>query len=202
MILEACVGSYEEAKIKEKFGANRIELCDNLKEGGTTPSYGVIKKSVEDIKIPINVIIRPRGGNFIYSKEEKEIMLLDIELCNKLNVNGIVVGALNEESKIDIEFIKRVKKVNKTKEITFHMAFDEIEDKKKAIDTLVELNINRILTKGGVLSAPNNLQSIKELINYAGNRIIIMPGGGITKDNKDYIIRETGALELHGTKIV
>lgn len=202
MILEACVGSYEEAKIKEKFGANRIELCDNLKEGGTTPSYGVIKKSVEDIKIPINVIIRPRGGNFIYSKEEKEIMLLDIELCNKLNVNGIVVGVLNEESKIDIEFIKRVKKVNKTKEITFHMAFDEIEDKKKAIDTLVELNINRILTKGGVLSAPNNLQSIKELINYAGNRIIIMPGGGITKDNKDYIIRETGALELHGTKIV
>lgn len=202
MILEACVGSYEEAKIKEKFGANRIELCDNLKEGGTTPSYGVIKKSVEDIKIPINVIIRPRGGNFIYSKEEKEIMLLDIELCNKLNVNGIVVGALNEESKIDIEFIKRVKKVNKTKEITFHMAFDEIEDKKKAIDTLVELNINRILTKGGVLSAPNNLQSIKELINYAGNRIIIMLGGGITKDNKDYIIRETGALELHGTKIV
>lgn len=202
MILEACVGSYEEAKIKEKFGANRIELCDNLKEGGTTPSYGVIKKSVEDIKIPINVIIRPRGGNFIYSKEEKEIMLLDIELCNKLNVNGIVVGALNEESKIDIEFIKRVKKVNKTKEITFHMAFDEIEDKKKAIDTLVELNINRILTKGGVLSAPNNLQSIKELINYEGNRIIIMPGGGITKDNKDYIIRETGALELHGTKIV
>lgn len=202
MILEACVGSYEEAKIKEKFGANRIELCDNLKEGGTTPSYGVIKKSVEDIKIPINVIIRPRGGNFIYSKEEKEIMLLDIELCNKLNVNGIVVGALNEESKIDIEFIKRVKKVNKTKEITFHMAFDEIEDKKKAIDTLVELNINRILTKGGVLSVPNNLQSIKELINYAGNRIIIMPGGGITKDNKDYIIRETGALELHGTKIV
>jgi copper homeostasis protein len=202
MILEACVGSYEEAKIKEKFGANRIELCDNLKEGGTTPSYGVIKKSVEDIKIPINVIIRPRGGNFIYSKEEKEIMLLDIELCNKLNVNGIVVGALNEESKIDIEFIKRVKKVNKTKEITFHMAFDEIEDKKKAIDILVELNINRILTKGGVLSAPNNLQSIKELINYAGNRIIIMPGGGITKDNKDYIIRETGALELHGTKIV
>jgi len=129
-------------------------------------------------------------------------MLLDIELCNKLNVNGIVVGALNEESKIDIEFIKRVKKVNKTKEITFHMAFDEIEDKKKAIDILVELNINRILTKGGVLSAPNNLQSIKELINYAGNRIIIMPGGGITKDNKDYIIRETGALELHGTKIV
>lgn len=202
MILEACVGSYEEAKIKEKFGANRIELCDNLKEGGTTPSYGVIKKSVEDIKIPINVIIRPRGGNFIYSKEEKEIMLLDIELCNKLNVNGIVVGALNEESKIDIEFIKRVKKVNKTKEITFHMAFDEIEDKKKAIDTLVELNINRILTKGGVLSVPNNLQSIKELINYAGNRIIIMLGGGITKDNKDYIIRETGALELHGTKIV
>ena len=202
MILEACVGSYEEAKIKEKFGANRIELCDNLKEGGTTPSYGVIKKSVEDIKIPINVIIRPRGGNFIYSKEEKEIMLLDIELCNKLNVNGIVVGALNEESKIDIEFIKRVKKVNKTKEITFHMAFDEIEDKKKAIDILVELNINRILTKGGVLSVPNNLQSIKELINYAGNRIIIMPGGGITKDNKDYIIRETGALELHGTKIV
>lgn len=202
MIYEVCVGNYKEAILAMKKGADRIELCDNLLEGGTTPSYGTIKKAKENIKAPINVIIRPRGGDFIYSKEEKEIMMEDIKICNDLKVNGIVIGALNKQNEIDIDFIKEVLEVNKTKEITFHMAFDEIEDKKKAIDILVSLKIDRVLTKGGMVSAINNLDYIKELISYAEDRIIIMPGGGVNKENRDYVIKKTNSKELHGTKVI
>lgn len=202
MIFEVCTGSYKEAIEASKKGAGRIELCDNLLEGGTTPSYGTIKKLKESVITPFNVIIRPRGGNFIYSKEEKEIMIEDIKICNNLEVNGIVIGALNENNKIDIDFIKEVIKVNKTKEITFHMAFDEIKDKKEAIDQLINLNVTRILTKGGKVSALNNLDYLKELISYSKGKIIIMPGGGINKENRDYVQLKTNALELHGTKII
>ncbi|MGL4773427.1 MAG: copper homeostasis protein CutC [Clostridium sp.] len=202
MQLEACVGNYEEAVRAYNKGATRIELCDNLLEGGTTPSYGTIKKTINDINVPINVIIRPRGGNFIYSKEEIEIMIEDIKLCNELKVNGIVIGVLDKENKIDELVIKELLKYRENLEVTFHMAFDEIEDKKEAIDKLIELGINRILTKGGEVSALNNLNTIKGLIEYANKKIIIMPGGGVNASNKDEVISTTGAQEVHGTKIV
>ncbi|MGL5354115.1 MAG: copper homeostasis protein CutC [Clostridium sp.] len=202
MVFEACTGSYIEVVKAFKNGANRIELCDNLGEGGTTPSYGTIKKVIEDIKLPINVIIRPRGGSFIYNKEEKEIMFTDIELCTTLNVNGLVIGALTDDKKVDIEFVTKAKELAGNTNITFHMAFDEIEDKKEAIDTLVDLKIDRILTKGGEISALQNLDSLKELIEYANDRIILIPGAGINEDNRDRVIEITKAKEIHGTKIV
>lgn len=202
MKYEVCTGNYNEAIVASRKGADRIELCDNLLEGGTTPSYGVIKKVKENINTPFNVIIRPRGGNFIYSKEEKEIMIEDIKICNSLNVNGIAIGALKEDNNIDIDFIKEVISINETKEVTFHMAFDEIKNKKNAIDILIELKVNRILTKGGEISALKNLDYINELICYAKDRIIIMPGGGVNKENRDYVMEKTNALELHGTKII
>ena len=202
MIFEACTGSYIEAIKAFKNGAHRIELCDNLYEGGTTPSYGTIKKTKENIDIPINVIIRPRGGNFIYNNDEKEIMFTDIEMCKNLGVNGIVIGSLTEKNIIDIDFISKAKKLAGDLNITFHMAFDEIKDKKEAIDTLVDLKIDRILTKGGENSALDNLESLKELIEYADDRIILIPGAGINEDNRDMVIKSTGAKEIHGTKIV
>ncbi|MCR1952747.1 MULTISPECIES: copper homeostasis protein CutC [unclassified Clostridium] len=202
MIFEACTGCYEDAVRAEANGANRIELCDNLLEGGTTPSYGTIKKTIENINLPINVIIRPRGGNFIYNSIEKEIMYTDIEVCRSLGANAIVIGALTEDGKVDASFMKRVKEVSGDLNITFHMAFDEIVDKKLAIDELVELGVDRILTKGGNISALNNLDTLKELIEYANNRIIIVPGAGINKENRDLVIEKTKAKEIHGTKIV
>jgi copper homeostasis protein len=202
MVFEACTGCYEDVVRAEANGANRIELCDNLMEGGTTPSYGTIKKTIENINLPINVIIRPRGGNFIYSNVEKEIMYIDIEMCKNLGVNAIVIGALTKSGKIDSDFIKKVKEVSGDLNITFHMAFDEVMDKKSAIDELVELGIDRILTKGGDISALNNLDTLKELIEYAGDRIIIIPGAGINKGNRDLVIEKTKAKEIHGTKIV
>lgn len=202
LVFEACVGSYNEAVIAMEKGASRIELCDNLLEGGTTPSYGTIKKSIENINVPINVIIRPRGGSFVYSNEEFEIMIEDIKLCKQMKVNGIVIGVLNKDNKIDEEGLERLLKEANGLSVTYHMAFDEIENKKEAIDKLVEYKVDRILTKGGGVSAPNNIETLKELIKYADGRIILMPGGGVNKDNRDFIANEVNATEVHGTKIV
>ena len=201
-IYEACVGSYNEAVRAEKLGANRIEFCDNLSEAGTTSSFGNIKKAINSLKIPVMVIIRPRGGNFEYSEEEVEIMIEDIKICKELGAYGVVIGALKGD-KIDINTTKRLVEEAKPMNITFHMAFDEIEDKKEAIDELVELRVHRILTKGAAGgNALIGRESIKDLIKYADDRIIIMPGKGVNKENRDYIMEYTGAKEIHGTRVV
>ncbi|MBW6411385.1 copper homeostasis protein CutC [Clostridium weizhouense] len=200
-IYEACVGNYNEALKAESLGANRIELCDNLLEDGTTPSYGTIKRTIEELNIPVMVIIRPRGGGFNYSLEEIEIMKDDIRICKKLGAYGVVIGALKNNA-IDINVIKELVKIAKPMSITFHMAFDEIEDKYKAIDELVSLGVDRILTKGGNKDALNGKEMIKSLVEYSNDRISIMPGKGVTKENREFILNFTGAKEIHGTKVV
>ncbi|MFW2490607.1 copper homeostasis protein CutC [Clostridium chromiireducens] len=200
-IFEACVGNYEEAISAAKRGSDRIELCDNLMEGGTTPSYGTIRKTLEKLDIPIMVIIRPRGGNFTYTKDEIEIMKYDIQMCKDLGVHGVVIGAI-KESKIDKEIIKELISLAKPLSITFHMAFDEIEDKYTAIDELVDLKIDRILTKGGAEDAISGKDTIIKLINYANGRISVMPGKGVNTDNRDFLLAYTGATEIHGSKII
>lgn len=199
---EACVGSYIEGKRAEALGANRIELCDNLSQGGTTPSYGTILQCKNDMKIDINVIIRPRGGNFVYSEEELNIMKNDIKLCKKIGITGVVFGFLNEDNTLDFETTKEFVQLAKPLSITFHMAFDDIEDKFDAIDKIASLGIDRILTKGGEVNAFKNKDSLKKLVEYAGERIIILPGGGVTKDNFLELKKYTNAKEFHGSKIV
>lgn len=200
-IYEACVGNYNEAVKAEALGAHRIELCDNLLEDGTTPSFGTIKKTINTVKIPVMVIIRPRGGSFEYSKEEAEIMLEDIKMCKELGAYGVVIGAL-KGNKIDLELTKRLVEEAKPMKITFHMAFDSIENKNEAIDDLVNLGVDRILTKGGMENALIGRDALKNLVNYANDRIIIMPGKGVNKENREFILEYTGAKEIHGTKVV
>lgn len=200
-IFEVCVGNYNEAIKAEALGANRIEFCDNLLEDGTTPSFGSIKKAINTLKIPVMVIIRPRGGNFEYSEDEAEIMLEDIRICKELGAYGVVIGAL-KGNKIDLELTKRLVEEAKPMKITFHMAFDSIEDKKGAIDELVDLGVDRILTKGGMENALAGKDVLRELVEYASGRIVIMPGKGVNKENRDYILEYTGAKEIHGTKVV
>lgn len=201
VIYEACVGNYNEAFEAYKKGAQRIELCDNLMEAGTTPSYGTIKRTIEKLKIPVMVIIRPRGGDFTYSDDELEIMKYDVKVCKDLGAYGVVIGAI-KDSKVDKKVITELVKLAKPMTITFHMAFDEIEDKKAAIDELALLGIDRILTKGGSGDALANKDSLKELVKYANSRISIMPGKGVNKYNRDYILEYTGANEIHGSKVV
>lgn len=200
-LFEKCVGNYSEAAEAEILGADRIEFCDNLIEGGTTPSYGNIKKVINTLKIPAMVIIRPRGGNFEFSKDEADIMIEDIRMCKELGAYGVVIGAL-KGNEIDLELTKRLVEEAKPMKITFHMAFDEIEDKKKAIDELVDLGVDRILTKGGTEDAMAGKDVLKELVEYANDRIIVMPGKGVNKENRDYLLEYTGAKEIHGTKVV
>lgn len=200
--LEACVGNYKEGKKAFELGADRIELCDNLLEGGTTPSYGTILQCKEDIDIDINVIIRPRGGNFVYSKEELDIMKNDILLCKKLGVSGVVFGFLKEDNTLDFELTKEFVEFASPLSVTFHMAFDEIEDKFKALDNLISIGVDRVLTKGGEGNAYKNKDILKDLVRYSKDKIIILIGGGVTKENYNELQLYTGAKELHGTKIV
>ncbi|MCY6485744.1 copper homeostasis protein CutC [Clostridium aestuarii] len=201
IIYEACVGNYNQALKAEKFGANRIELCDNLLEDGTTPSYGTIKRTILNLNIPVMVIIRPRGGNFEYSSDEVEIMKDDIITCKKLGAYGVVIGAL-KNCCIDKDVIKELVEIAKPISTTFHMAFDEIEDKYIAIDELSKLGVDRILTKGGNENALNGKEKLKDLVRYSNNRISIMPGKGVTKENRKFILEFTGAKEIHGSKVV
>ena len=202
VLKEACVGSFQEARRADKLGADRIELCDNLAVGGTTPSFGTIKMAKESLRAPIFPIIRPRGGDFIFNQEEIQIMETDIEACCSLNIEGVVIGVLNPDRTINESAVKRLIEKAKTMNISFHMAFDEIEDKKAAIDRLIELGINRILTKGGQGRAIDNLETLKELVAYADGRINILAGGSITRENYIEVVKETGVKEVHGTKIV
>lgn len=200
-IYEACVGNYIEAIEAEKRGANRIELCDNLMQDGTTPSYGTIKLTVEKTNIPVMVIIRPRGGNFEYSSEEVEIMREDIKVCKKLGAHGVVIGVLKGKE-IDLEAVEALLKECEGLSVTFHMAFDEIEDKYKAIDKLAELGIDRILTKGGKANAIEGKDELKAFSEYSNGRISIMPGKSVTKENRDYLLEYTNTVEIHGSKVV
>ncbi|EGR31171.1 hypothetical protein IMG5_116420 [Ichthyophthirius multifiliis] len=202
--LEACTESFQSSLLCQQKGASRIELCENLLHGGTTPSYGTIKACLNLLNIPISVMVRPRGGNFTYTKEEIEIMKSDIEICKKLNAYGVVFGVLNQDQKsIDLNTTQELVQCAKPLKITFHMAFDEIDDIFQGLEQLVNLQIDRILTKGGKFSnALEGKKQIKDLIEKANNRIIIMPGKGINKDNYQEIVEYTGAREVHGTQIV
>ncbi|MGL4561696.1 MAG: copper homeostasis protein CutC [Brevinema sp.] len=201
LLLESCVENFSGAKYAQEKGADRIELCDNLAVGGTTPSLATIEFVQSRLSIPQAVIIRARGGDFEYTEIEKEIMLRDIDLCNQLGVPGIVVGALKGK-RYDRDFMSQARNLATKSQIISHMAFDETVDLKDSLDLLIELGYDRVLTKGGRGSASENINVLTDLIAYANGRITILVGGGVTKDNVQYIAENTGATELHGKLIV
>lgn len=202
MIREKCIGSFLEALEAQELGAERIELCDNLAEGGTTPSYGTIKMVVEKLNIPAFVIIRPRGGDFYYTPEEIEIMKEDIKLCKELGVEGVVIGALNRDNTINYDAIKEMIDLAKPMSITFHKAIDELENPVAEVKKLANLGVNRILTSGTKETALEGQEILKEMIKEAGEDIIIIVAGKVTKDNLDEILKLILAKEYHGKKII
>lgn len=209
MIKEFCAENFTNIPKAIASGATRIELCDNLMVGGTTVSKGVLAETMaycSEKKVPVMAIIRPRGGNFIYNDIEMKIMEADILEAKQLGVDGIVIGCLNEENKIDEEAMSVLLEAADGMQITFHMAFDsmDIDDQFAAIDWLASHGVHRILTHGGSSLVPieQNLEYIKDLISYANNRIIILPGGGITFENADTVASFLKVNEVHGTKIV
>ena len=209
MLYEFCAENVTLLEKAMQAGARRIELCDNLTVGGTTPSYGVIQAAVELAKsydTTVMTMIRPRGGDFVYSDLEVSIMLEDLEKAREAGSQGLVYGLLTKENELDKANLERLLVASQGLEVVFHMAFDAIPKDKQfaALDWLAEHGVKRILTHGG--SASETIQEhfgwLKELVDYAGDRIEILPGGGITTKNRNEIVEKLGVSQLHGTKVV
>jgi len=197
MILEACVYSVDSAVAAEQGGANRVELCDNQAEGGTTPSEGAIKIAREMVGIDLNVMIRPRGGDFCFSDIEFKTIKQDIIQAKKLNVDGVVIGLLKKNGCVDTERLRILVEIAKPLSTTFNRAFDMCRDPFEALEELTDIGIDRILTSGQANTAKEGLDIISELVKRAGERIIIMAGGGITQRDVVDIVKVGGVNELH-----
>ena len=202
MIKEACVESFEKSLEAQNNGANRIELCENLAVGGTTPSYGTVKVCLEKLNIPIFPMIRARGGNFIYSKDEIEIMKEDIKIFKELGVKGLVLGCLTSDNKIDLKLTKELVDLAYPMEVTFHKAIDEILNPLDYIDDLINIGIKRILTSGGKATALEGKDLINEIIKKSNERLKIVVAGKVTKENLNGLSNLISADEFHGKLIV
>ena len=200
MIIEICANSYESALYAQKAGADRIELCVELAVGGITPSYGLLKKVRQDISIPVNVLIRPRSGNFTYSTEELEIMKQDILLCKELGFHGIVSGFLKEDHTVDPDKTRALIELARPLSFTFHRAFDWVPKPLEAVDILRNLGVDRILSSGQERTAIEGIGLLKVLKEKADDKLVIMPGGGINEENIIHF-KNDGFKELHFSAI-
>lgn len=197
-IIEVCANSAQSCVEAELGGATRVELCAAIPEGGTTPSYGEIKTAQElTSKIDINIIIRPRGGDFLYTKAEIKAMLYDIQMAKDLQVHGVVFGCLTKDGDIDVDLLQRFMEAAKPLSVTFHRAFDVCRDPFKALEQIIEAGCDRILTSGQEKDAVTGIPLLAKLVKQAGDRIIIMPGCGVREDNIAQIEAATGAREFH-----
>ncbi len=195
--LEVIAFTIESCAIIQQSGAHRIELCDNATEGGTTPSYGMIKAAREKVSIDLFPIIRPRGGDFLYNEDEFKIILQDVKLCKQLGCDGVVIGLLNAHGSIDIKRTAQIIEAAQPMQVTFHRAFDRCKEPFEALEQLVQLGCNRILTSGQQPLATEGADLIAQLVKAAAERIIIMPGSGVRKDNIKMLADKTGAVEFH-----
>ncbi len=198
-IIEIATSDFVTTESAVEGGADRIELCANLAEGGTTPSHGLIIQCKEKFTIPIFPIIRPRGGDFLYGKDEFGIMARDIELCKAAGCEGIVVGMLNIDGTIDMIRMSNLVEKAYPMSVTFHRAFDRCKDPFKALEELIEIGCERILTSGQQQAAPDGIDLIAALNKTADNRIIIMPGSGVRKENIKMLAMKTGCDEFHSS---
>lgn len=197
--LEVCANSYSSALAAQKGGAIRVELCENMAEGGTTPSYAQIKLCKENLNISIWPIIRPRGGDFLYSADEFELMKEDIRICKTLNCDGIVLGILTANGDIDQERCSELIDIAKPMPVAFHRAFDMSYDLNIALEALINLGFVRVLTSGGAKNAFDGITILSELVKQANGRIEIMPGAGINPQNIVEIKNKTGAHVFHSS---
>lgn len=199
MKLEICAGSYNSALAALNGGADRIELCSGLGEGGLTPSAGLIKAACQLSGIKKHVLIRPRGGDFLYTDAEKAIILDDIQMALDYGADGVVVGALLADGTIDVPFLNACMKAANGHNVTFHRAFDLCADALTALEQIKEAGCTRILTSGQAGTAEEGLTMLKKLVQNAGNDLIIMPGCGVSPANAAKILKESGAKEIHAS---
>lgn len=202
LLLEICVDSIESAIAAQEGGAARVELCDNLLEGGTTPSAGMIEIARQHLRIGLHVMIRPRGGDFCYSDNEFEVMKRDVLIAKQLGTDGVVFGLLKPDHTVDLERTRCLVQLARPLQVTFHRAFDLATDSFQALEDIISLGIERILTSGCATTALDGLPLITRLVQAAADRIIIMPGSGITPQNVRTILAASGAAEIHASSAV
>jgi len=198
-IIEIATSDFATTQSAVEGGADRIELCANLAEGGTTPSYGTIKQCREAFSVSLYPIIRPRGGDFLYTKSEFDIMLQDVKLCKKLGCDGIVIGLLNMDGTIDTVRTAQLIEAAYPLGVTFHRAFDRCKDPFEALEQLIEIGCERILTSGQQPSVVDGVELVAELNKKTDERIIIMPGSGVRKENIKMLAEKTDCTEFHSS---
>jgi copper homeostasis protein len=196
MIIEICTNGITSSLNAQKGGANRIELCDNLLEGGTTPSLGMIEIIKKQLSIDVFVMIRPRGGDFLYSDLEFEIMKNDILHCKEIGVEGVVFGILNSDGTIDKQRTLSLIEIARPMQVTFHRAFDRCNNLQQGLEDLIELGIDNVLTSGGNPKAIDSLPILEKLVQQAGNRINIMVGSGVNPYNVHHF-KNIGITNFH-----
>ncbi|MBL7747146.1 MAG: copper homeostasis protein CutC [Chitinophagaceae bacterium] len=198
-IIEIATSDFATTNSAVQGGADRIELCANLAEGGTTPSFGTIKRCREAFSVSLFPIIRPRGGDFLYTEDEFQIMIQEVRLCKQLGCDGVVIGLLNADGTIDIKRTSTLVNAAYPLGVTFHRAFDRCQDPLAALEQLMEIGCERILTSGQQPAAPEGVELIAELNRVADGRIIIMPGSGVRKENIKMLAEKTGCTEFHSS---
>lgn len=197
VLIEACVDSVESAQAAQRGGAGRLELCDALFDGGTTPSAGMIAACKEAVSIPVFVIIRPRGGGFVYSDAELDVMRRDVVAARGLGADGVVIGALTPDGAVHALQTETLVKAAGSLSVTFHRAIDLTPDLGEALDSLVSLGVGRVLTSGGAPTAREGIPALASLVVRARDRIVVMAGGSIREDNVEQIVAATGIREVH-----
>jgi copper homeostasis protein len=196
MKTELCAASVESVKLAKDLGIDRIELCQNLEQGGLTPSVGFIDFALST-GIETHVLIRPRAGGFCYNEDELLIMLREIEYCKKIGVHGVVIGVLTEKNEINSEQLERISDISGTLQVTFHRAFDDTIEWKRSMDMLINFGVKRILTSGVSSNVDSGFIVLKEMVKYAKGRIEIMAGGGVNAANVQKIAKEISLDAIH-----
>jgi copper homeostasis protein len=197
ILVEACVDSVASSLAAERGGADRLELCDALFDGGTTPSAGMIAACRAAVSIPLFVLIRPRGGGFVYSDAERDVMRRDIVVARELGADGVVIGGLRPDGTIDVALVRLLMAAAGELPVTFHRAFDLTADLVASLESLAGAGVARVLTAGGAQTASEGATTLGDLVRRAGSRLTVMAGGGVREDNVQRLVERTGVREVH-----
>ena len=197
ILVEACVDSVASSVAAQRGGAQRLELCDALFDGGTTPSAGMIAACKEAVSIPVFAMIRPRGGGFVYSAAERDVMRRDVVVARELGADGVVIGCLRPDGNIDLALVQSLVESAQPLPVTFHRAFDLTPDLEASLQSLADAGVQRILTAGGTSTAADGATTLASLVRQAGSRIVVMAGGGVREENVRDLVSVSGVREVH-----
>lgn len=195
--IEICASTIQSAVNAKAGGATRIEICDNLEGGGTTPSYATIEYCVKELGLETNVLVRPRAGDFFYSEEEFAVICKDVEMCKHLGANSVVVGFLKQNGELDSERLEKIVRIAQPMKVVCHRAFDACVNKEEAIEQIIKVGCSKVLTSGGAPTSEEGIKGLSKIVMQVNGRIGVIAASGVNSDNVAKIVKETGVKEVH-----